>query len=354
MRDAVTREPSTRPVRRRRRLPSAIRATRLRRWERATATAATAAPSTTWTPAVGTCSSCHGGGREAHAGTVACRTCHSNSRSGHHLGGIVIPSCTQTGCHTQQNHVGTVSCSGCHGAGAEHSATPLNLPTDTWSVCGQCHAFATRSVVAAIGPCSACHDSTHHSATYRAASCISCHADKKPHADVVACRQCHVNIGGGHHTVGNVGARLCSSCHVDAQVHASATTPGAKFGCSTCHEGSIHGRFSRPDSEICIACHIWSEEHSAGNDCVECHWRAAHAALPDPNEQSRFEKMPVILPMDPTTPATTPPTTGGPTPPSGPGLGNTGMAAGILVAVASILLIVGVGLRSRGRGGMEA
>jgi len=173
--------------------------------------------------------------------------------------------------------------------------------------------------------------------------CLSCHADKKPHAGTVACQTCHVNIAGGHHTFGNVGATLCTSCHTDVQIHASGTTPGASFTCTTCHEGSVHGEFSRPARAVCIACHDRAEEHSGGNDCIACHWKAAHTALPDAAQQSGFEKMPVTLPVEPTTTSTSTP--GGGAPPERPNLGNTGVQMEFLGAFALLLLAVGIPMR---------
>jgi hypothetical protein len=307
------------------------------------------------TPTVGPCSSCHGTGRQFHAGKVSCIQCHTNVDSGHHIGRVIIPACTRAGCHSNlQYHVGTVACAACHGANAAHSAAPLNLPKDTWSVCGKCHSFVTPAVVAAVGPCTQCHDQTQHSATYRVPACVTCHTDKRRHAGVVACTTCHTNIAAGHHKAGTVGAKDCSACHVGIEVHASATTLGATFTCATCHQGSIHGFFDTPTRDLCLSCHLGAERHASDLACIECHWPAAHAAMPDANKEGSFVRPPVVLPVEPSTTTTTTVGAGGGTgTPTRPSLGYTGIALRGLVALGLVLLGVGVALKLREKGRLE-
>ena len=302
------------------------------------------------TPRVGPCSSCHGSGRQSHAGKVACLGCHTNVDSGHHVGHVIIPACTQTGCHNLQYHVGEVACAGCHGSNASHDASPLNLPNDTWSVCGKCHSFVTPAVVTAVGPCTQCHDQTQHSAGYRVPECVTCHTDKMQHAGVVACATCHTNVPAGHHKAGTVGAKDCSACHVGIEVHASATSGGSTFTCATCHQGSVHGFFDAPSRELCLSCHLGAERHASDLNCIECHWPATHAATPDANEEGGFEEPPVVLPTDPTTTTTT---VGADDTPTRPDLGYTGIALRALVSLGLVLLGVGVAMRLRDRGRFE-
>jgi hypothetical protein len=247
------------------------------------------------TPKVGSCSSCHGGGRSYHAGKVRCGTCHPNVASGHHLGTVTALSCTARGCHTKQKHVGRVWCTNCHGR-AQHDRTPLNLPADTWSVCQRCHTFTSQALAAGVPACSECHDSTQHRADYRVDPCTDCH-DKKRHQEVVDCELCHINRGAGHHRVGKVGVRACSDCHVGVEVHASGTGTPLAIECATCHPGSIHGLLGRATTATCKGCHEDAQLHADGFQCTDCHWPAVHVAVPDPGEYGGRGALPLNLPQ---------------------------------------------------------
>lgn len=312
---------------------------------------------------VGGCSSCHGGGRAKHAGKVACTKCHTNIKSGHHLTKVRRPTCNTSGCHLQQRHQGTVACTRCHGRKAIHDSTPLNLPTDRWTVCNQCHTFATAARAAGVPACSQCHDTAQHNSSYSVAPCESCHAEKKLHAGTVACRLCHSAPGPGHHRVGTVNKPACSLCHVDAAIHASATTKGAAFTCGTCHEGSVHGVVEMPTKDRCLTCHPEATRHADVNQCIDCHWPAAHAGAPDANRFGGFAKMRLVLPAvgagTPNgggTPGGTSSTSGSSTTttnPAQPGRDHfadfpvTGAELGLAAALAALLVGAGLGLRRR-------
>jgi hypothetical protein len=244
-------------------------------------------------PSVGPCSACHGGGRAYHAGKVKCGTCHTNVRSGHHLGRVTARSCTSRGCHAQQKHVGKVWCTQCHGR-AQHDRTPLNLPANPWSVCQKCHTFTDQALLNGVPACSECHDAVQHNAAYRVDPCTDCHM-KEPHQGYVDCRSCHVDPGPGHHRVGAVGVRDCADCHLGAEVHASATHAGRDMTCSACHDGPIHGIQSDVTDAACKGCHPNGELHADRFGCTDCHWPAVHAGLPDP---ARYGAR-APLPLDP-------------------------------------------------------
>lgn len=289
---------------------------------------------------VGACSSCHGTGRAAHAGRFGCTDCHTNIRRGHHLTRVRIPSCTTKGCHAQQKHVGSVACTTCHGSRAPHDRSPLNLPADTWSVCGRCHAFVPTALAAGVPACTECHDTAQHKADYRVQTCTACHADKTRHAAKVDCRSCHQTLGEGHHRAGRVTARACSECHVGVEIHAVSTTKGAAFTCGTCHEGSVHGTLGRPAPDFCLTCHAEAKSHAGGNACTECHWPAAHAGRPDAGKFGGFTPLAVNLPG-----GGPPPT--GPSGPPRPRFTNTGVQLPALAALGLLLAGAGLALRRR-------
>lgn len=252
------------------------------------------------TPSVGGCSSCHGSGRASHAGVVKCTQCHTNIDRGHHITSVVRPACTTAGCHTTfEPHQPGVKCTDCHGRGAVHDSTPRNLPADTWSVCARCHSFVRTGLAAGLPACSECHDTTQHNADYRVPACTTCHQDKAKHAGKVDCRLCHTNLDKGHHRAGKVSTRACSSCHVGAAIHASGTTAGAAFTCGTCHEGTVHGVLGLPRPKDCIACHEKAPDHAGDFACIECHWPAAHSALPDASIFGSFTPLALDLPTIP-------------------------------------------------------
>jgi hypothetical protein len=183
-----------------------------------------------------------------------------------------------------------VACQSCH-RNAAHDPTPRNLPANPWLVCDRCHSFADK-----VGqPCSDCHDETQHSASYRVPGCSSCH-DNERHQGTVDCRRCHVNIANGHHNAGDVSQRGCSVCHVGARPHAKDTEAGAAFVCNTCHEGVVHGVLKAPEPDKCLECHETAELHAGDNDCIRCHWPAAHDGSPDASEYGDYTPMRLNLP----------------------------------------------------------
>jgi hypothetical protein len=237
-----------------------------------------------------------------------------------------------------------------------HDSTPLNLPADHWTVCNRCHTFATAARAAGVPACSQCHDTAQHSASYSVAPCQSCHADKKLHAGTVACRLCHFSPGAGHHKVGVVGRRACSECHVDAQIHASTTVKGAAFTCGTCHDGSVHGVVGLPKKDRCLTCHVDATNHADGNECIDCHWPAAHAATPDANRFGGFATMRLVLPKGAAvasangTSTTSPGATTTTTNPAQPGrdtFARTGAELALMAAISALLVGAGWALRRR-------
>lgn len=187
-------------------------------------------------PQVGGCSSCHGTGREPHAGSVACTTCHGNAGKAHHTR---IPSPTScSSCHEQSLHVDRVPCVWCHGSSAMHDATPLNLLTQE-------------------------------------------QAERE---------------GRKGEGLPSARDRVCTQCHVEATTHALEAPAGADHSCATCHRGEVHGPISSPGIDRCLQCHTRAEKHAFQYDCRSCHWPAVHDGTPDAGEGGGQKKMKLYLP----------------------------------------------------------
>lgn len=145
------------------------------------------------------CSVCHTG-FSAHAGSVACTTCHATA-SAFHLYQASTPGFTNcTSCHAMKHQGKKVplnKCATCHegtgtggGAQAQHSATVTQS-----KVCGACHKQKLHATALGSGitNCGACHKSAYHAKQKlpRNSICQSCHHMAKRHTNGFRCTLCH-------------------------------------------------------------------------------------------------------------------------------------------------------------------
>lgn len=219
------------------------------------------------------CTSCHEG-REKHAGSVACLTCHTTATAFHHgtAASPGFPACTD--CHGQKpQHGPGLDCSTCH-EGAQHKAKP---PTPSSANCLRCHDSAGRGV----RDCLTCHRPPVYHAAHAVGGCSTCHGTRRaPHAGVLQCRECHINSDRGHHLT-SVFRPKCTNkgCHVTYEKHRGTVE------CTACHgPRAVHDRTPKnlpADTwSVCDRCHTFAKAALAAGvpACSECHDTAQHVA----------------------------------------------------------------------------
>jgi hypothetical protein len=155
------------------------------------------------TPEVGSCTSCHTGGYQKHAGALQCTSCHTNATAFHHATATpAVKTCRN--CHAMRHAGAKVSGSRC--ADCHRGSAPAAKPR------AQHSSSVTRKFV-----CTGCHSKQLH-ARSRGAS--------------TTCRTCH--RGRYHASQSRPGNSVCTSCHKTASHHAVGYT------CTTCHRRDIH------------------------------------------------------------------------------------------------------------------
>ncbi|MHB0979988.1 MAG: hypothetical protein ACYC5Q_07980 [Thermoleophilia bacterium] len=219
------------------------------------------------------CTSCHEG-RRKHAGSVACRTCHTAATAFHHgtAASPGFPTCAS--CHGQKpQHGPGLDCSACHEQ-AQHEADP---PTPSAANCLRCHDAATRGA----RDCLACHRTPVYHASHAVGGCSSCHGSKRAlHARLLQCRECHTNSDRGHHLTSVFRPRCTNKgCHVTLEKHRGTVE------CTACHgSAAMHDRTPKnlpADTwSVCDRCHTFTKAALAAGvpACSECHDTAQHAA----------------------------------------------------------------------------
>lgn len=218
------------------------------------------------------CTSCHAG-RQKHAGSVGCLTCHSTATAFHHgtAASPGFPACTD--CHGQKpQHGPGLDCSTCHPQ-AQHQADP---PTPPISNCYRCHDAATRGT----RDCFTCHRPPVYHAPHAVGDCSSCHGTRRAaHAGLLQCRECHINSDRGHHLT-TVFRPKCTNkgCHVTYQPHRGTVY------CTECHGAAVHDRTPKnlpADTwSVCDRCHTFAKAALAAGvgACSECHDSAQHVS----------------------------------------------------------------------------
>jgi hypothetical protein len=209
------------------------------------------------------CTSCHAKvaatDRSAHAGGIACESCHKP----HAFGGLVEKVVCQS-CHLREvtlvaSNPGHAACTSCHGASVEHAPAKA-------VACGTCHVAEQKSAPAGHQACVGCHEPHAGKPT---PACVTCHANKvgEPHSAIQGgCETCHRPHGPG----GPAAPPACQTCHAPATLPALHAAPGHAV-CASCH-ASPHEPPHEDRAACTGTCHVDKRTHQPGAQvCAGCH-----------------------------------------------------------------------------------
>ena len=230
-------------------------------------------------------------GKNVHAPTESCESCHESTATPHPQRGTKTFKLTQSppelcsGCHEafgKKSHVHPPvkdgMCTTCHDPHSSNEPKLLAQPQN--ELCQACHSdhvdFKVVHGPVSAGDCLACHvphesDAAGLLQKEGEALCVGCHLDfaellkKKVHPAMAGgCTSCHNPHGAAQpKLLPEAGAKLCFQCH-DAiaeavQKAAVAHAPvQSEAGCATCHSPHASDQAElllKPEKETCLGCH---------------------------------------------------------------------------------------------------